>query len=199
MAKELLETRLQGIDRETWQDVKRALCEPHINPTEEKMRKRMPYLKDDLAPAIAGRIIAAGFASTLYGAINKNPLKRVWYGIMSTGELPENFLKRLSEWERVYFFAGRWKIRSPDLKEPPVVLTVRHLNEGLNKVYNDHYTRKAKGEYESNLVLPEGNDIREAYKRIIDAYYKQFQQPAQTPIQARPRQRDLFFHAPRPD
>jgi len=189
MAIQILEKRLRSVDTDNFERVKAALTAWHINPQQDW--RRMPYLKDDLAPAITGRIMASpSFARILYNTINKAPLKRVFYGILSTGEIPEDFLSRLSNWERTYFFAGRWKIRKPNLTEPLSVLTVRHLKQGLDSLYEHHYVRKARGEYTRQLELPEDKQVNEAYKRIIGNYLGRFETPAPEP--SKPVQGQLF-------
>ncbi|UZE94215.1 MAG: hypothetical protein IB618_01430 [Candidatus Pacearchaeota archaeon] len=171
--KKLLEERLIGLNEEIFEEIKRALSIPYINPKKEW--RSMPYLKDDLNNAIVGYLsrisrVSRNFKSNLYSTINKEPLKRVYYGIKSTDELPKEFMNSLTDWEKVYFFAGRWDIRKPNFTEPIDVLTVKHVYEGLNLVNKHHFKRKAKGQYTRQLELPERKEVREAYKRIIKAY-----------------------------
>ena len=107
--------RLEQINRLSEKErgqVKEALSYRHCNPRRE--RADLPYLKYDSVEAIAQATIPASsigeqrrFASNLYSAVNKEPLKRVNYGIRSTGNLPFNFITALTPWERVYFFRGR--------------------------------------------------------------------------------------------
>src|SRR3989344_2895937 len=68
--------------------------------------------------------------------------------------------------ERVYFFRGRWSERNPKLGMPIEVLTLEHIHLGLNKLHEDHYVRKARGQYVSKKKFPEADRIREDYKRI---------------------------------
>lgn len=179
---ELLEQRLSKVSNEGVEQVRTALSVPHINPRENW--QNMPYLKYDLTERIAQAILASrDFAPVLYSAVNKDPLKRVYYGFLSTGKMPDEFLKSLTEWERVYFFAGRWTTRDADLSEPIDVLTVRHLERGLDNLYEGHYVRKARGEYTRQLILPQGKEIREAYKRIISDYEKVQEVQKQNPAQ----------------
>jgi hypothetical protein len=175
MTKELLEKRLERVSPEKVALVKRALIMPHINPRERF--QEMPYWKGEWTDEIAKAVTPFGdgvfdknLSNRFCNAVNKAPLKRVYYGIRSTGTLPEEFLKALTQWEGVFFYAGRWDIRHPDLTEPLDVLTVRHLRAGLNLLYSHHYRRKNRGIYTSELVLPENKEIREAYKRILAAY-----------------------------
>jgi len=153
--------------------VRQALYKEHCNP--ERERFNLPYLKYDLTRAIVEAILEGHserkkFYNILYHTINKDVLKRVNYGIRSTGKLPKDFLDSLSNWEAVYFFRGRWKIREPNLEEPIIVLTSRHLLEGVRELYKDHYVRKAKGEYISNKTFPEDEEVKKQCRNIIECY-----------------------------
>lgn len=166
--KDLLEKRLACINESTIKKVKIALSTEHINPREHW--ESMPYLKYDLRDAICGYLSETckkEFKKDVYAAINKEPLKRVYYGIKSTGAMPADFLNCLTDWEKVYFFAGRWAIRNPKLFEPIEVIAIKHIKEGLDSLYKHHYMRKAEGLYISELRLPEDAQIRDAYSRIV--------------------------------
>lgn len=190
---EILEQRLVGVDENADKQVRTALSIPHINPRERW--QNMPYLKYNLTDRIVDAILpeikiggivllkkrARNFSQNLYSVVNKDPLKRVYYGVLSTGEMPKKFLEALTDWEKVYFFAGRWTIRDSDLSEPLDVLTVRHLKAGLENLYEGHYVRKAKRQYTRQLQLPEGKEVREAYRRIISAYEKQGEPQTEEP------------------
>ena len=160
---ELLENRL-GLDEDIVDGVENALRHPHINPREHW--QEMPYLKSELAVEVGEGIGSVDFWKNIYSAVNKDVLKRVYYGILSTGQLPKQFLKALTDWERVYFFRGRWSERNPKLGMPIEVLTLEHIHLGLNKLHEDHYVRKARGQYVSKKKFPEADRIREDYKRI---------------------------------
>lgn len=163
-----LEGKLAYLDEATIKAVKIALSATNINP---KLRWRsMPYQKYDLTDAIRTYLAETcqkEFKKNLYSAINKEPLKRVWYGIKSTGMIPAEFLNCLTDWQKVYFFAGKWAIRRPRLVESIEVLTITHIKEGLDSLYKHHYIRKAHGKYKSELRLPEDAAVRAAYKRIV--------------------------------
>jgi len=174
MAKTLepLEKRLESVGH-TEEGVKDALEEQHINPRERW--DNMPYLKSDLTVAIVNHFpgTSSEFSNTLYSsATRKEPLKRVYYGILSTGNLPEDFLQVLTDWEKIYFFAGRWAIRQPDLSVPFDVLTSEHLLSGIERLYSEHYTRKAAKTYKAEIILPESNRIRTEARDIIRKYQK---------------------------
>ncbi|HRZ85150.1 MAG TPA: hypothetical protein P5277_00035 [Candidatus Paceibacterota bacterium] len=172
--RELLEKRLEIVSSEEFESLKRALLKEHINPKENY--KIMPHLKKDLCKVIAKRIHSNDdFESNLYsGQINKEPLKRTYYGILSTDTqvIPRTFFQALNFWERVYFFTGRWNIIDPDFSDDLPTLTVKHLKEGLNCLYKKHYIKKANEEYNREIQLPGGTEVREAYKRIIKKQVK---------------------------
>jgi len=204
MAVELLEHRLESVNEDEFEQLKRALSIEHINPQEHW--ESMPYLKFGLVRKIAEYLSARSnsspeFSRGLYsGQLNKEPLKRVWYGARSLGEVPRQFLDALTDWEKIYFLAGRWDIRNPNLNVPVEVLTIEHLKDGLNCLYRNHYVRRAKGEYERDIELPEDGDVREAHKRIMQAYpesvvrkYEQKRQDAELQkSEAQPVQSLLF-------
>lgn len=167
--KDTLENKIINLDnlnKTIIKEVKTALSVPHTNPR----KHQQPYLKYDLVEAICthvGIIHKKNFNENLYSEINKEPLKRVWYGIESTGKIPEEFLNHLSDWQKIYFFAGRWAIRNPDLDEPISILTIRHIKKGLDLLYEHHYVRKARGEYKRRLRIPEDAEIRKTYHRLL--------------------------------
>lgn len=161
-----LERRLEIFDIFDLELLKSGLSVPHINPREKW--EEMPYYKYNLTDAIV-KIIGGedGFAENLYSAVNKDVLKRVYYGIKSTGKIPKQLKQVLTGWEKVYFFRGRWSIRNLDLQKPFQVIISEHIYEGLNRLHTDHYVRKSQGQYISEPKFPEADRIREDYKRIV--------------------------------
>ncbi|MEM2933003.1 MAG: hypothetical protein QW622_02240 [Candidatus Pacearchaeota archaeon] len=173
--KELLEKRLEIVSPQEFEMLKLAFQVPHINP--QANWREMPYLKEDLANAIASYLAQNSdtnfhsFKQALYrGPINKEPLKRVYYGLRSLGKVPRVFFNALTNWEKVYFLGGRWVIRNPNLNLPLDVITIEHLRQGLDNLHKHHYIRKANGQYERDIKLPESDEIRACYKRIMQAY-----------------------------
>jgi hypothetical protein len=161
-----LEIRLNRVSDESVQRVLTAFREPHINPRD--IFRKLPYMKKNWTDKIAEKIGSPEeFSDTLYTSVNKDVLKRVYYGILSTGNVPQEYLDALTNWERIYLFRGRWSERDPNLDEPLTVMTSRHLYFGVNKLHQDHYVRKAEGEYDSDKKFPESDRIREDYKRIV--------------------------------
>ncbi len=155
--------------------IRNALSVSHINPRE--MWMSMPYLKYNLVNRVALLIGDKGFSNTLYKSVNKDVLKRVYYGICSTDKVPLEFLEKLTNWERIYFFRGRWAKRNPDLSELLLVLTARHISLGLDMLHEDHFVRKAEGKYKSSKKFPESDFVRKDCKKIIEFHQNQILEP----------------------
>lgn len=185
--------KLIGLSEGEQDQVRGAFSYRRCNPKRE--RHDLPYLKYDLTKAIVQAIISASdvdeqgrFDKNLYGTVRKEPLKRVNYGIRSTGNLPFNFLTALTNWERVYFFRGRWAIQNPNLDEPTEVVTAKHVLEGVGKLYQDHYVRKADGQYVSDINLPEDAEIRKQCRQVIGDYRRKKEEPKKPKL----KQKRLF-------
>ena len=163
--------------------VRRALSVPHINPRSNW--QKMPYFKYDLSDRIAQLLGEGEFSNNLNSSVNKDVLKRVYYGILSTGEISREFLEKLTNWEKIYFFRGRWSERDPNLSHPLLVLASEHIHLGLENLHRDHYVRKAKGVYRSEKKFPEADFIREDYQKIMDSFYNTLPEPESSsePIQ----------------
>lgn len=166
---EILEKRIEKLDEDVFEKLKFAFSSPHINPREHW--RDMPYLKEDLTPAICQYIGDSSFAKTLYSSVNKDVLKRVYYGIKSSRKVPKELLESLTNWENIYLFRGRWSERNPNFLDSLDVFTIKHIYKGLNKLHEDHYKRKSKGIYESSPKYPESKNIRETYHRIISSHF----------------------------
>ncbi len=167
--------RIRSLSEKEIECFKEGLSYRHCNPKRERFD--LPYLKKDLVQVIARAIVPRKkqgemqrFARNLYSAVNKEPLKRVNYGIRSTGQLPFNFTNSLSNWENIYFFRGKWSIRGSNFEEPIDVIAARHMLMGLEDLYRDHYVRKASGEYESQLELPEDEQVRNQCRQVLREY-----------------------------
>lgn len=84
------------------------------------------YLKDDVVPTIVSRLQNDGmdlnasggpypFKELLYNSINKEPLKRTYYGMFNSESLPREIIQELTPWMAVYFYAGFWTKKSTRL------------------------------------------------------------------------------------
>lgn len=148
--------------------IKSAFSVSHINPRQDY--SLMPYLKYDLVEAIIGFLTKNGadldenFCNKLY-KINKEPLKRVYYGMLSTGNLPSEFLNSLTDWEKIYFFAGRWCKRDHpflvnnfniELKngEELYLFVSDYLLAGINLLKKVH-----REKYNCEVLLPEEKKV----------------------------------------
>lgn len=72
-----------------------------------------PYYKYQLTNRIAEYFAQRGAplqkdADSLYGAVNKEPLKRVAYGMQHAHDLPAELLRPLQDWDKIYLMAGIW-------------------------------------------------------------------------------------------
>lgn len=142
------------------------MLKTNYNPRENW--ETLPYYKYEAVNEIVGFFnrlgtpLNDGFDANLYrGKINKEPLKRVIYGIRSFArttrenrqvlEKVKDYLQGLDDWEKIYFFAGVWDKRCIPENE-------QELNEiveaGRNRIYKIHYVKKAKGEYIRDIKLP---------------------------------------------
>ncbi|MEA3329706.1 MAG: hypothetical protein U9Q06_03100 [Nanoarchaeota archaeon] len=158
---ERLEKRLELVGPEEARQVITALKKPNINPQSE--RARMPYYAYQLNEEVAKAIKTENpgkFARNLGSKIPKHPLKRVYYGILSAGNLPDKFIEALTNWERVYLYAGKWNIRNPDFSQELPQITVAHLNSGIECLRNYHN----KGV----LNLPESKRIKKDRNRLLE-------------------------------
>jgi len=125
-----LEERLDAVSEEARQELKASVESGIINRVWEQ-RDHMPYLKKDLSPAIANAILniyskhstmqtdIAELSKYVYDTMNKEPLKRVWYGIVNCGTLengkvkmPSEALSVLTPMEMMNYFAGLWHEKS---------------------------------------------------------------------------------------
>lgn len=170
--KKTLEERLLDIIPEDYNILKHALQFPHVNPRQEW--QSMPYFKYDLAKRIINYLTQHGNTrssfSTALDTINKAPLKRTYYGIRSLGKVPESVLDALTDWQKIFFLTGRWQIKHPNLNEPGQVIVARHLLAGLENLYEQHFVRKAQGEYTRQLNIPEDAETRKQARQIICSY-----------------------------
>ena len=190
LAKESLEERLSNIDNSVLNDLVTALKE------HRKEIIRSPYLKDDLAPRIVGYFqsnkIPFGesyFAakSYLYNTINKEPLKAIEKGMRVLG-IPNEFLMRLDDFEKLYFFAGLENLeRAPEFIGEATAYEIAsvYIREGIdNMAYlhnsileSNHPARRRKvtrgireETYKNPWTPPHSKEIRERLAKKSDIY-----------------------------
>ena len=175
-----LEKRLTNLNGEVKGKLIESLLSEPINPI--KIRSEMSYYKYNLSDYIAGELEkyeteietynSKKFSLNLESTINKEPLKRVQYGIKSTPEVPKEVLNKLTSWEKIYFFAGSWikkttfsQIRhyhKKSLKKQRVYETlVDTMVEGIKHLEKIH-----KDTYFSDINLPYKNNLFKAQRDI---------------------------------
>lgn len=174
-----LDQKLAILSREVVKATVDELAKPNFNPAEHW--REMPYLKDDLAKAIVNEIEQRGIpiateAETLYGSLNKEPMKRIIYGFKSMPDVPQEFFAAIHDdtfgnWMELYFAAGKWaENEMPSLFEYTTLtdLTAHYIRSGITRLNYEHYRRKHRGEYTSNAELPFDSQIRHALNRAIE-------------------------------
>jgi len=173
-----LNEKLEALPKEVIKDLVIELARPNFNPPEHW--QSLPYLKYDLADAIAAEIRERGIPvltqeNTLYRSLNKEPMKRIIYGFRSIPCIPDDFLKAVHDdgfgnWMEFYFAAGVWG--NSELPEGYENMTMAefvadYIRAGINRLNSEHYRRKARGIYRSDAELPFDSQIRMALNAAI--------------------------------
>lgn len=166
-----LESRLRNISTDEFKD--KLISHLASRGYEKAASRSNPYYKYELIPSITNLInqyapVEHGFEKNLNSAINKEEAKRIYYGLVCMGN-PEEYLKQilvnLTDWEKIYFFAGVWKnrkmkgIRSKNLPE----IVQDHIKSGIDFLHKSHMIKKAEGTYVRKLKLPQSQDY---YKEL---------------------------------
>lgn len=150
------------------------------------------YLKHDLAERIAGYLDRRGVSireqdgdvstkSRIYQTINKEPLKRVEYGILNAKGISKELFERLTEWEALYFLAGIWAKKSTKneslrydrglLERQPVKLIIAEtIYAGINYLGVIQRREKEKGRYKTDIKLPYAEEIKQRYFALRSRY-----------------------------
>ena len=181
--KEDLESRLREIPDSANLKFVQEATRPRINPAENF--REMPYLKYDLVNAIGnyfrngGINLTDSFERDIYSSqLNKEPLKRTYYGMLSAKGIPIEVINSLdNKFELVYLYAGIWERASVSENNPAHLNVAIALNTGLNCLYKHHYIRKARGKYSREIRLPRGKEIREVYKKFIEEQKQETAKP----------------------
>jgi hypothetical protein len=163
----VLEAMLAGEDTPR---VKDCIIERLASRVYERAKSRdNPYFKYQLLPSIVARINEYAptdpkFVSAL-NYINKEEAKRIYYGLVCLGQPIEELkvvLSKLSDWEKVAFFAGVWSnkemagIRSKSVPE----IVQEHIKAGYNFIHEKHMIKYAQGEYKRPLKMPDSQKHR---------------------------------------
>ncbi len=166
-----LEKRLEGLSASD-SLVKGIFMGPRFYPREQwRSISNYPYLKDDFAEYIARLMQKPEFAGSLK-ALNKTPLKSVFYGGLSLRRFPAKLSADFNGWELAYLFRGRWEIKKPDFDQSLSKFLIDHMYQGLNQVYADHYGRNSSDNVEreynrEGFQFPQNEEIRRAYHSLM--------------------------------
>lgn len=185
-----------------------------VNPVEK--RKFLPYLKGDqavprysnspvqgLEQAIFNYFDGKGvkfpdpsaFRRSLYNGINKEPLKRVYYGILTDAveafsdapwkiDLPKEALQPIVDLvpgngiSLAYLTAGRWAAKDdreiwnlgPEFSDDLLVISKNHILAGLKCLVKTHNRNYAEEKYKNpitELDLPYAKEINKFFSSII--------------------------------
>ena len=139
------------------------------------------YLKDDAAFGLVRKLKSDGvdvvdsdteLASSIYGAINKTPLKQVGYGMLNA-TLPRAVAAELTPWEALYSYAGIWEgkstnytpkqFRRDQLKHRTLYQIVRQLVfNGMERIRYVHNREYEGGKYKNYISsVPHEREIRD--------------------------------------
>ncbi len=184
-----LEERLENVDND---DVKNRLIaelsKPRINPADRSMWYKFPKQNgfsykyaytDELAEYFKRRGVPfkdhENFRISIYNAqLNKDLIKRIYYGVLSVPNVPKEILAPLTNWEKLYFFAGAWwKRDTTELYDKPVPEIVGiYIKYGIDKLHELHHVKKAKGQYLREIKLPESQYYRKEIREKQISDYK---------------------------
>ena len=172
-----LETRLNEIDTN---DIKQGIISQLANRRYEKAANiNNPYYKYQLIESIIEKInvydeTEEKFISNFHSKVNKDEAKRVYYGLVCMGGYnPElgMVMERLSDWEKIFFFAGVWTnrkmrgIHSKSVKE----IIGDYIKDGYDLLHKKHMIKFNQGKYKRELKLPESQDCKKN-KRLEDRF-----------------------------
>jgi len=176
--KEDLESRLADINT---LEVKESLISQLANRKYSKAACRdNPYLKYNLLDSIINNInqyapTEPKFKSNLNSTLNKDEAKKVYYGLVCM-EGYDSYLSKvmtkLTDWEKVCFFAGVWGkrkmegIRSKDSLE----IVGDYIKAGYDLLHKKHMINYAVGVYKRSLKIPGSQDY---HKKQSDKEEKQ--------------------------
>ncbi len=189
-----LEDRLNNLGDDTRQRFIEELLKPKILPREIIQHVRYKY-KDDLAPYIVQRLVKDGvnfdnvdgeyaFQKNLYESINKEPMKRSYWGQFNAN-VPKEIIQELPPWVAFYFYAGVWTKKST--RKPHIKFFARNLRnqtiykivydcvmEGLNTIKNVHNRGYISGDYKYKMrTAPHQKEVEDIMQNPIDKSYAQ--------------------------
>ncbi len=139
-----------------------------------------PYFKYDLIDAIIDNInqyasTQPKFKSNLNSTLNKDEAKRVFYGLVCMESYNSDLSKvisKLTDWEKVCFFAGVWNKREmKDINSKYFVNIVKdYIKAGYDLLNKKHMIHYNEGEYKRPIKIPGSQDY---HKKQINNEKKQ--------------------------
>ena len=176
-----------------------ALGKPLIRPKNSSFFTDS-YLKYDLADTINQALGNASFGvQDVYGSLNKEPMKRVGYGLLNSKGIPKElfwqmgYLGAKGQWLMVYYVTGVFnkKVHEDDQKETlqkePLhlhVLDTAIAGINLLKIVHNEMRmppelrrnpglRKIDKMYTTDIRIPYENEIRQAYSEARASWKEQ--------------------------
>ncbi len=174
-----LESRLMGINS----DVRDSLITQLVNRAYERSASRdNPYYKYQLVESIMDKIdkyapVDEKFDRNLDSTFNKDETKKIYYGLVCMGHNPKLsiVLTKLTDWEKICFFAGVWdkrnmdEIYSKELHE----IVFEYIKAGYNLLHKKHMIKYSSGKYKRTLKIPKSQNYREKIinlKKVEDMF-----------------------------
>ena len=143
-----------------------GLLRPLIRPRDAITER---YLKKDLVTDIAERLAedgvdvggSAGFRKALYSSLNKDPMKRVYWGMLNM-EGADEVTPLLGPWAACYFYGGVWHKKSTPnasiqfspgkLQEQTVHgIVVDCVHDGMSYIKETHNRDAVMGKYNNSI------------------------------------------------
>ncbi|MFW6312049.1 MAG: hypothetical protein ACOC1K_07435 [Nanoarchaeota archaeon] len=184
-----LETRLKELNNEHNSSFISALKEEKMLPHDSNFF-RSSYTTSDLVNYIEDFFISKEvqlkskgktFDLIIYSeSLNKEPFKRIGYGVLNSRNIPKEVFNRLEAWESAYLLAGVWHEKSSQTniekryKNQTLPEVVSHLIlEGIEHLSNvhdgvKHYSKGRKQEYVTEPNLPYAEKIIEDANNTLE-------------------------------
>jgi hypothetical protein len=154
------------------QQVDDAECRQFVKPGNDAFFSEL-YFKNKLEPLINYFLGRHGVEiKSLYTALNKEPLKRIGYGIINAEGIPGELFAQMSKlgdigkWLSAYYLAGIFNMKSHDdyskeiLQEKPVYVQVLETAvSGINLLRHIHDEMKKQPQFRKNKNLQRINDV----------------------------------------
>lgn len=149
-----------------------------LGVTHKSLAGQPCYLKYDLVGAILDycKRFRTSPTSNALNSLNKEPLKTVYYGMTKSRNVPEKIISALTDWEKIYFFAGMNSSISLEQGMRASQIVARVLLEGIKNVCARHNAFKtrpttygARKPYRTKPKVPFAKKIGAECKKILSA------------------------------